>query len=99
MSSNVVDFAKARAARLPDPSRDMAEALADLSQAAATGLLKNAFVAWTSHDGSLHYGWVPGDLTELPDDQALSMLGLLRIAEKGFTDAFQFAPVPASERP
>ena len=85
--TNVIDFAKAREENKVAKG-DLGPALAELAQRANNGEVRNIFIAWTMTDGSIHYGHASlNEAIEQWDDDSLRLLGLLRIAERGFVDA------------
>jgi hypothetical protein len=84
----LLDFAKARGAVADAENQSAAEALTYLSQLMAAGEIESFFVGWAMKDGSIHYGWVPEGIADEASLRALSMLGMMRLVEKGFTDAF-----------
>ena len=88
--TNVVDFAASKAANKVADG-DLGPCLHDLALRAENGEIRNIFLAWTTKDGSIHYGHAAlnNAIEEWEDDQ-LRLLGLLRIAERGFLDALSF---------
>ena len=90
MTTNIIDFADAKEKRQVDKD-DIAPMLRELADKLDNKEVSHIFVAWTTVDGSVHY--VRGKLntasTRLDDDQ-LRLLGLLRLAERGFLDALTF---------
>lgn len=85
-TTNVIDFAAAKAEnRLKHD--DLSPALHELADRASKGEVRNIFLAWTMADGSLHYGHASlTTAAEHWDDDQLRLLGLLRLAERGFLD-------------
>jgi hypothetical protein len=86
-TTNVISFAAAREKNKLSKN-DLGEALIELGQLANQQKVCNIFVAWTMDDGSIHYGHASlATATSMWGDDNLRLLGLLRLAERGFTDA------------
>jgi hypothetical protein len=90
MKTNVIDFAAAKAANKV-AAGDLAPSLAELARLANAGEIRNIFIAWTMADGGLHFGHASlNKAMKEWDDDALRLLGLLKIAERGFLEALSF---------
>ena len=90
METNVIDFAAAVEANKVAKG-DLAPSLRELANLAEKQAIRNIFIAWAMEDGSVHYGHahLSSAATTLNDDH-LRLIGLIRIAEKGFVDALSF---------
>jgi len=89
MTTNIIDFATAKKKnKIVD---NLNPSLRELADKIDNGEVRDIFVAWTMTNGDIHYA--QGKMAQSPyqegDDQ-LRLLGLLRIAERGFIDAFTF---------
>lgn len=91
MTTNVIDFAAAKAAN-KIPKDELTGSLTELAQMAEDGKISNIFVAWCMKDGTVAYGHASlVESAEKWDDNHLRLLGLLRIAERGFLDAISIS--------
>ena len=85
--NNVINFAAVKSANRLAGS-DLGDSLREIADLTDKAQVRNLFMAWTMADGSLHYGHGSlADAVEHWEDDHLRLLGLLRLAERGFTDA------------
>ena len=90
MTNNIVNFPVAKEKNKPLQTVDSKTySLRELADKVDNGEIRDIFLAWTMANGDIHYahGVEAKSSTKWADDQ-LRLLGLLRIAERGFIDAF-----------